>query len=473
MSDLISYLLKANIALTLFCLGYYLWLGKLTFYGLNRYYLIFSLLFSGLSPFFKIDKWLPSQQENVTGLLLNLSDWQQHQLPQEAADATSLFPGLYWFTVGLFTLFFLVKLAGIARIYWKSVPAHWGIFHFRRTAEEISPFSFWPHIYFNPSLFDEEEYEKIFRHEKVHIRDLHSLDILLAEIVLIFLWYNPFCWMIRKAVQDNIEFLTDDKVLASGIERKSYQYSLVNISNLSPSILGNPFNFKNLKKRIHMMNRKQSSKMELGKYALLLPAIVAASLVFGVSNAYTDPKASYPQENELIISSDTLKQDQNVVVIGYGQQKNVNLSTLADTLKQDKKGVPLYVIDGKKRPSLDGINPEQIYAVDVIKGENALAAYGEDGKNGVIEVTMKKLTGGDSQTVATREEKQVNTLDVKDLSDNVLIIVDGKKTPKSSLNQLSPDDIESISVLKGESAIDQFGDLGKDRVIEIITKEKN
>src|SRR5690554_1346863 len=275
MSDLFLYLLKANIALGFFFLGYYLWLRKLTFYKINRYYLVFALVFSVTYPFIPFENWFIPSQDVPASLLLNLSDWQPTQLAEEAQAAPNGFPIAYWISVGLFGALFLVKLMGIGRIHFRSVPAQWGLFHYRNTSENISPFSFWTNIYFNPGLHREEEYLKIFKHEEVHVRQLHSLDIVLAEVSLIFFWYNPFCWLLRKAIEENIEFITDQKVLASGIDRKSYQYSLIQIStSTSPSPVGNHFNFKNLKKRITMMNKKQSSKIQLGKYMLILPAVI-------------------------------------------------------------------------------------------------------------------------------------------------------------------------------------------------------
>ena len=263
MSDLLLYLIKANVALALFCLGYYLLLRKLTFYGINRYYLIFALVFSALYPLIPFDDWLASRQEMPMPLLLTLSDWQHLQLPQETNAGSSSFSTAYWIGIGLFGLLFLIKLMGIGRIHLRSVPAQWDRFAYRKINEIISPFSFWTNIYFNPLLHTEDEYEKIFSHEQVHVRQLHSLDVLVAGMALIFFWYNPFCWLIRKAVQENIEFITDQRVLSLGIDKKSYQYSLLQISSLSPpSYLGNHFNFKNLKKRIFMMNRKQSSKIQ-------------------------------------------------------------------------------------------------------------------------------------------------------------------------------------------------------------------
>ena len=426
MSDLLLYLIKANVALALFCLGYYLLLRKLTFYGINRYYLVFALGFSALYPAIPIDQWFAANQDAPSQLLLTLSDWQQLQLPEETNNFSSVFSSAYWISIGFFGLLFLIKLMGIGRIHLRSVPAQWDRFAYRKINEIISPFSFWTNIYFNPLLHSEDEYEKIFSHEQVHVRQLHSLDVLLVEIALIFFWYNPFCWLIRKAIQENIEFITDQRVLSLGIDKKSYQYSLVQISTSShPSYLGSHFNFKNLKKRIIMMNKKQSSKMQLGKYVFIIPAVIAGSFFFAACTMYDD----------------------------------LQIKTPSPTASQDIDGArPLHIIDGVKETpeSRRSYDPQEIESINVLKGEAAIAAYGEEGKNGVMEITTKQ----DGSFVPPQFE-------------NTRIIINEKPAAYVEFSKLKPSDIESISVLKGEYIIERYGEEGKGGVIEITTKSKN
>src|SRR5690554_1282551 len=583
MSDPLLYLIKANVALALFYLGYYLLLRKLTFYGINRYYLVFALVFSALYPAIPIDQWFAANQDAPPQLMLTLPDWQQLQLPEETNLLAIVFSSDYWISIGLFGLLFVIKLIGIGRIHFRSVPARWERFDYRKSNENISPFSFWTNIYFNPRLYTEEEYEKIFSHEQVHVTQLHSLDNLLAEMSLIFFWYNPFCWMTRRAIQENIEFITDQRVLSSGIDKKSYQYSLIQISTLSPpSYLGNHFNFKNLKKRIVMMNKKQSSKMQLGKYVLIIPVVVLGTLVFGVSKAYEqegiqekfqptininanlpEPAAAGMEEKETVVvqapqgnahkavavtndtlplaiqplvivdgsiapndalsklnpediqSIDVIKDASAINIYGskaqngvikvatkHGIAQTINPPALQDNLKGND---PLYVVDGKKQHSMNEINAETIESINVIKGDGATNLYGEEGKHGVILVTTKKgakepvveeisgsankisvkistdslqLTGNlenydeDKEPVGIQIRNNKATSLESDL-DNVLIFVDGKKSTKGELNQIDPNSIHSMNVWKGESAVDRFGEEGKDGVIEITTKSKN
>jgi bla regulator protein BlaR1 len=121
----------------------------------------------------------------------------------------------------------------------------------------------------------------------VHVKDWHTLDILLAEISTICYWFNPGVWLMKKAVKENIEFITDRKILQGGIDSKAYQYSLLNVSIAETSSAGiaNHFNFSTLKKRIKMMNAKKSSNLNLTRYAVLVPVVTVLLLVFSFSKA--------------------------------------------------------------------------------------------------------------------------------------------------------------------------------------------
>jgi len=111
-------------------------------------------------------------------------------------------------------------------------------------------------------------------HEKIHIQERHTLDILLAELVVIVQWFNPFAWMYRKAVENNLEFLTDFQMLNKGTERETYQLNLLRVSvPQMPLNLTTNYNQSFLKKRIAMMNVKKSSASSSWKYLLLLPLL--------------------------------------------------------------------------------------------------------------------------------------------------------------------------------------------------------
>src|SRR5690606_26468156 len=105
-----------------------------------------------------------------------------------------------------------------------------------------------------------------------------------AELCSVLCWFNPGMWLLRYAIRENLEFITDRNVLKSGVDKKAYQYSLVDVGRRTGSYpaIANGFNFNNLKRRIMMMNKEKSSQLQLGRYLLVVPAVAVLALVFTI-----------------------------------------------------------------------------------------------------------------------------------------------------------------------------------------------
>jgi hypothetical protein len=157
---------------------------------------------------------------------------------------------------------------------------------------DIIPFTFGNSIYINKFKHSAGELKEIIRHESVHVYQRHTVDVLMAEFVCMLNWYNPFAWLIKHAIKQNLEFLADDAVLTSGTDRKSYQYLLVKVMGNSPLTIASSLNFSSLKKRIYMMNKTKTSRTHLLKFLFVLPVIALLML------AFRDTNAVIPKSNE-------------------------------------------------------------------------------------------------------------------------------------------------------------------------------
>lgn len=146
----------------------------------------------------------------------------------------------------------------------------------------------------------------------------------------------------------------------------------------------------------------------------------------------------------------------DVAIRGY------TVLTIADKTGNDK---PLFIVDGVKMGKefdMNSLKRSDIENTIIYQKEAAIATYGEEGKNGAVIITTKD----DSTKDATHQ-----TLAEKFGKDKPLIIIDDVKMNKDfELNKIESKDIESISVLKNESAISKYGDAGKNGVIIITTK---
>ncbi|MDQ0965591.1 hypothetical protein QFZ20_000994 [Flavobacterium sp. W4I14] len=278
-------LLKINLVLILFSATYYLVLRRLTFYSINRIFLLFGIVFSSAYPFINLTEFFAGRK-TVPAFVPQFNQQVSEFVRQ---DAVSVFwqglTVLFYTGVLLMALRLLVQFISLYSMHKNSSPDHLSDYQVRILNDEVSPFSFWQTIYINPHLHKKQDLNNILEHEKVHVEEWHTLDIILAEICVVFYWFNPGVWLMKKAVRENIEFITDAKILKKGIDKKAYQYSLLDVGTLqSPIAIVNNFNLSDLKKRIKMMNTKRSSKVNLTRYLFVLPILLCVTLAFTIDS---------------------------------------------------------------------------------------------------------------------------------------------------------------------------------------------
>ncbi|MGN8055234.1 M56 family metallopeptidase [Pedobacter sp. 22163] len=276
-------LLKINLVLILFSATYYLVLRRLTFYSINRIFLLFGIIFSSAYPFINLTEFFAGQKA-VPAFVPQFNQQVSEFVKQ---DAVSVFwqglTVLFYTGVLLMALRLIVQFISLYRMHKNSSPDRLDDYKVRILNDEVSPFSFWQTIYINPHLHKKQDLNNILEHEKVHVEEWHTLDVILAEICVVFYWFNPGVWLMKKAVRENIEFITDAKILKKGIDKKAYQYSLLDVGTLQPSVaIVNNFNLSDLKKRIKMMNMKRSSKVNLTRYLFVLPILLCVTLAFTI-----------------------------------------------------------------------------------------------------------------------------------------------------------------------------------------------
>jgi len=516
MPALFVFLLKVNIALLLFCAGYYLVLRHLTFYTLNRVYLLAAILFASIYPQINLSDFIQRHQQLARPVQQVVINWQA---PAQALAKTVDKPdywlyieSIFWLGAALLSIRLFVQLFSLYRLYKNSKPATIGNHQVRLMDKDAAPFSFWQSIFVNPANHEPADLKAILLHEQVHVNQWHTADILLAELSSIFYWFNPGIWLIKKAIRENIEFITDQKILKKGIDSKTYQYSLVSVSfnNTQPGIV-NHFNLSTIKKRIIMMNAKRSSKINLTRYVFMVPVVIALLLVFSISKAgFVKKSAAF--KTITIISKDV----SNAVGINRlaASVKSIlpgdNNKTVGDTASIDEvivkgMGSELCYLDGvpvskTKNFANDTESIDYLTAADAKKYFNA-----GDSKHIVLFGTTKASVAGKAlrdkiaQLVAAgkitvnsvnkgaleRVNAKVNFV-LKDMAnadttkrafsihingnDSVVYYINGKK---GDIKNVNPDDILNVNVFKNSDAAQLVDDKVADNVGLVFITTKN
>ncbi|NDV96823.1 M56 family peptidase [Dysgonomonas sp. 521] len=280
-NTIITYLIKASVSLALFYGLYILLLRTDTFFRLRRFYFLFSMTFSLLFPFFVLE--IPIEKEAPVQMPV-------YWLSQiEVTAETAKVPSIDIWSVLLFALSAVTIISAVKFIIQLLSIIHLRIGNKSKKLEicrlielkgkEVSPFSFFGWIFVGSQSGNNNEYDEIIAHELVHVRQLHSIDVLLAELFCILFWWNPFVWLMKKEIKINLEYLADEGVINAGFNSKEYQYIMLQTSNVNTGIpIINNFNVSQLKRRITMMNKNKTSVGKAAKYLLLVPVVLTLLL---------------------------------------------------------------------------------------------------------------------------------------------------------------------------------------------------
>ena len=294
------YLMKVNIGITLFYAFYKLFCQRDTFFWWRRFSLLSFLGISFLYPLLNIQGWLKEQPAiyELTNYYTTLMADELVVTAPATHTPTSVLPSLttistciYFAGVIILSLRFIIQLFSICRMRHLGTPVYIKEQCIISLPSGSNSFSFFGWIFIPLSKLEEESFNEVLMHEQTHVREWHSIDVLLSEIINIICWFNPFSWLLKAEVRLNLEYLADDKVTQTMDNRKQYQYHLLGLAYTGQqSGLYNNFNVSHIKNRIIMMNKKRTRMAGRIKYALFAPLAAALLLVSNISCISTEKK---------------------------------------------------------------------------------------------------------------------------------------------------------------------------------------
>ncbi len=346
MEAALLYLLKANLVLALFGAAYYGLLRRLTFFGLNRTYLLVALAFSAVYPALPMPGLLPvvTLPTLPTANLVATSTGSGAASPAVALsiDWRLLVLGTYALGTSALMLRLLGQLLSLAWVRRRTQPAVVLGQQVRRLAGEGGPFSFGRDIYLSDStLLDTEHLAAALRHEQAHVRQHHTFDVLLAQVATALAWPNPAAWLLRRAVLDNLEYLADHAALQTGLDRRAYQYSLLHQQpgGIPAPALAFHCSFLTLKNRITMLNQPASTTGQLGRYLLAAPLVMALALGYSSAHAQVVPTpapAEKPVPQDVAYYLDGQKSDKSVLDKNKLDPKSISYMNVLTTAQQQQ-----------------------------------------------------------------------------------------------------------------------------------------
>jgi Zn-dependent protease with chaperone function len=313
MQELFTYLLKSSALIAAFFLAYHFLLRKETFFNSNRWFLIAGLITSVTLPLFFIKKIIFVEKPKIsiedlvaiTNQSSTTNTIQQSVAPP--IDWIQMVTTVYILIVLFLFLKIIVNVISLFKILNNKQIAKQETFSLVDLQENIAPFSFFNFIVFNSSLYSKDELESILLHEKVHSQQKHSFDVLIAKLFSILFWFNPFVWLYKKAIVQNLEYIADSKAIQQIEDKKVYQKALLKVvTHQSCLPITNHFYQSLIKKRIVMLNKNQSHKRNSWKYAVVIPALIAFVFLFQVK-IIAQEKESLTTSNKRVENKDEIR----------------------------------------------------------------------------------------------------------------------------------------------------------------------
>jgi TonB family protein len=286
MNSAVNFIIESGVSLALLSLIYVLFLRKETFFRINRLFLLGSVLFSVILPVIKLRIFAPQSvilseitvtpYRNLLESITVYSHGLSGTVEQAVLSANLL---IYFYIAGVAFFFgrFLFRILQLLLIIRRNGVQSANGFKLVILEKETSPYSFLNYVFVSQSLMQSRGYDKMIEHEVEHVKQGHSLDVIILELLTVFQWFNPFMWMLNRAIRETHEFLADQAVLSKGVSRGEYKLLLLNQFVGGQLVIANNFNYSLIKNRIKMMSKIKSSKIAITKIAFGL--LVATALI--------------------------------------------------------------------------------------------------------------------------------------------------------------------------------------------------
>ena len=478
MDNVVEYLIKSGIALSVFYLFYWLLMRKSTHFGLNRLTLAISLIASLVLPLIKIDLTPEVVATSIPVMSLDLTTIVQVVSKPEPAWGIREIVLLIYFSGLAITLFRLVYQSFYIHVISKiSRTITKGKLTIVLVEKEITPFAYFSKIFIPASKMEETSFESILEHEKSHLRQFHFIDLFLIEIVTIVQWFNPIVWLYERSVKEVHEYMADDEVLKKGVSKGNYQALLVNQALGGPVFtISHQFNQSLILKRIVMMTKMKTPPLAKIKVLFFIPLTAVLLMAFSnpepIMNPVVEKVQSLTQQitDTRLLPANLTSQNTSVMEKGSITIKGI---VIDGSTSKPIKGVNIIIqgttigttSDEKGAFEIKADGPNIALVLSHIGYTTSINIYKQENKAVIIQ--MYKGTHDLSPVTVTIPGENQNN----DIKPAPYVLVDGVHVDNETFKSLDPEKIESVSVLKDESATTLYGEKGKDGVILIVTKK--
>ncbi|MDH7447344.1 M56 family metallopeptidase [Aquimarina sp. 2201CG14-23] len=340
---MIHYILQIIAFQLLFLVTYDLFLKKETFFNWNRVYLLITPVLSFLLPLIRLDfirQHIPTAYSiQLPEVLITNSPMQLHLLPEVVIGSESQVSNY----ITLIPVFGYLWYIGIAASLFLFLYKVFKIFKLKRSGTKIqaknitlislpnttTAFSFFNTIYIGNNL-SEIKKTNVLLHEKIHVREYHSLDLIFFELLRILFWFNPLIYIYQNRVAMLQEYIADAKAISETSKKEYYQNLLSQVFQTEKiSFINTFFNHSLIKNRLVMLQKSKSKKIFQLKYLLLVP-VVCMMLVY--TSCTEDANA------QLVNDSDNKSKSQSTILNNIAELKE-SIAAKGEMTEEERKAL--------------------------------------------------------------------------------------------------------------------------------------
>ena len=287
---MITYVLQLTICWFVFYTAYYIILRQETHFSHSRWYLLTALTLGLLIPLVDWATYFTHQPESLGHIYIapftdQMAEWDITVTAQsQRTNWYEVFMILYAIGAIIAGIRLILGWTRIRNIRRQSRKIDHGSYTLVLTDQAHLPFSFMGDVYCSAEYYRRsQDIDQILAHEEYHIRARHSMDILFTEILKIVFWFHPMIYLYKKELQQIHEYQADHAAYQLS-SKKTYGKVLLNhVESLVPIYLANHFFNSQLKNRFKMMTKKDSNRLSVWKYLVMVPLIAMTVMAFSYS----------------------------------------------------------------------------------------------------------------------------------------------------------------------------------------------
>ena len=448
----ITYILKTILISGIFFAYYWIALRDKKFHYYNRFYLLTASIMSLVIPLLKFDWFIVEKpviysSNEIVQFILPVSN-VNNSIQYDWVDYYLVIAGIVAITLFSILLLNVIKIQLLKR---KSDVTQMEGFDFINTNDDNAPFSFLNNLFWKQSIsLQEEGGQQIFKHEITHIQQKHTWDRIYSQIITSIFWMNPFNCVIQKELVTIHEFIADESAVGdSNVEAFAKMLLQTHYGNhfLNPT---HQFFYSSIKRRLFMLNQNKKTKFSHLRRLFVLPITICVVLSFSIK---------------------TIEVKASAIIREKIEKTSIKIQSKSDTLPKST-ATKVNKITVTSKSSLDTVVFSSPSASNQVKFSNVTLTTKD--KQKVLDALDKKANVVIEKKTEDGTEKYiiVDNQVGKD-ANKPAFYLDGVKITEKEMKAISPNDIESINVLKGENAIKKYPEDGKTGVVEIKLKHKN